>query len=274
MSGLGRSLSALLGESIKESKTTHRDLAIESLVPGKYQPRSKIDDVSLLTSSIKQHGVLQPIVVRKLANQKYEIIAGERRWRASKIAKLAVIPAIIHKVDDKNALAIAIIENIQRQNLNPLEQINALSRLKDEFNLTHQEIADILGKSRTYVSNYLRLDAISLPLKKLLESGALDMGHARAILSLNPLTQQKIAKKIIADNLSVRQVEQLVDKLKHPPIKKTSSWKALFNNELQALSDNLKTSVKINSSNLDKGSLVIKFNSQQELKKIFSSIID
>lgn len=189
-------------------------LPIEQLERGKYQPRRDMDQTALedLAASIRSQGVMQPIVVRPVSTDRYEIIAGERRWRASQLAERDTIPAVIRDVSDETAIALALIENIQREDLNPMEEALALKRLQDEFDLTHQQVADTVGKSRTAVSNILRLLNLPPDLKKLLEHGDIEMGHARALLSLDREDQHAIAAQVTGRGLSVRQTEQLAKK--------------------------------------------------------------
>ena len=192
-SGLGRNLSALLSQSgstlLQQEKpqSEHLKLAVDCLQPGKYQPRGEMEEAPLneLAESIKKQGLLQPLIVRELTNGCYEIIAGERRWRASQIAGLTEVPVILKQVDDETAMAMALVENLQREDLNAMDQARAMHRLTTEFALTHQQVADLLCKSRTAVSNFLRLLSLAPSVKKLLEHGDLDMGHARALLMLD-----------------------------------------------------------------------------------------
>jgi ParB family chromosome partitioning protein len=219
--GLGRGLDALLsgGGAAVEAEDVLRDLNVNQLRPGKYQPRSHMDDAALneLAASIKAQGVMQPILVREITPNSFEIIAGERRWRASQRAGLAQVPVLVRKVPDNVALAMALIENIQRENLNPLEEAVGLQRLIDEFKMTHQTAADAVGRSRSAATNLLRLLKLPQPVQDLLSAGKLDMGHARAILALESAALQiTAANKIAAEGLSVREAEQLVQKLAHP----------------------------------------------------------
>ncbi len=218
--GLGRGLDALLsgGVGMAEAEDVLRDLNVNQLRPGKYQPRSHMDEAALneLAASIKAQGVMQPILVREVSGG-YEIIAGERRWRASQRAGLAQVPVLVRKVPDSVALAMALIENIQRENLNPLEEATGIQRLIDEFKMTHQTAADAVGRSRSAATNLLRLLKLPQPVQDLLSAGKLDMGHARAILALESGAQQiTAANKIAAEGLSVREAEQLVQKLSQP----------------------------------------------------------
>lgn len=214
--GLGRGLDALLGAAEETAGIaageTLAALAIEALQPGRYQPRGRIDPESLagLAESIKSQGVMQPILVRPAGAGRYEILAGERRWRAARMAGLVTVPALVREVSDRHAAAIALIENLQREDLNPLEEAVGVKRLIDEFGMTHAEAAESLGRSRTAVTNALRLLELAPPVQELLREGKLDMGHARALLGLAPLKQIELARLAAAKQLSVRQVEQLV----------------------------------------------------------------
>ncbi len=210
--GLGRGLDALLGGNKEQGDDVLKELKIENLKPGKYQPRSQMDQASLneLASSIKAQGIMQPILVRETAETEYEIIAGERRWRAAKLAGLEQVPVLIRRVPDNTALAMALIENIQREDLNPLEEAIGIQRLIDEFQMTHQAAADAVGRSRSAASNLLRLLKLPQAVQDLLMQGAIDMGHARALLSLENAHQVLMANKIVLDGLSVRETERLV----------------------------------------------------------------
>ena len=216
--GLGRGLEALLGGNTAPpppapaAPEIPRTLPVAQLQAGKYQPRTRMGDEALahLAESIKAQGVIQPILVRKLAASKYEIIAGERRFRASKLAGLTEVPVVIRDVPDKSALAMALIENIQREDLNPLEEAQGIERLVKEFGLTHEEAAQAVGRSRSAASNLLRLLNLPKPIQEFVYGGQLDMGHARALLPLDPVRQLALANQIIAKNLSVRQTEKLV----------------------------------------------------------------
>ncbi|MGQ3889624.1 ParB/RepB/Spo0J family partition protein [Legionella sp. CNM-1927-20] len=284
--GLGRNLSALLSTPAPNfiSNTSTNEtvkLALDCLQPGKYQPRSAIDDLTLheLASSIKQQGLLQPILARSLANGTYEIIAGERRWRACQLAGLTEVPVIIKQVDDETAIAMALVENLQRENLSPLDQARAMARLIEEFGLTHQQIADLLSKSRATVSNFLRLLALSPEVMKLLDNGDLDMGHARALLILDEEKQVQVANIIIVKNLSVRETEQLVnrlkeaDKLPQPNSRESLPQFSLIYSHLEKLKEHLNTQINVKHSKAGKGSLVIHYNSLQELETVIEQII-
>lgn len=210
--GLGRGLDALLSGGKNEKDDVLRELSVSLLKPGKYQPRSKMDEASLneLAASIKSQGIMQPILVRQLSDHSYEIIAGERRWRAAQLAGLTHVPVLVRSVPDNAALAMALIENIQRENLNPIEEAIGIQRLIDEFKMTHQLAADAVGRSRSAASNLLRLLKLPQPLQEMLMNGALDMGHARALLPLDGAQQVLLANKIMIEGLSVREAEKLV----------------------------------------------------------------
>ncbi|MEW5709221.1 MAG: ParB/RepB/Spo0J family partition protein [Pseudomonadota bacterium] len=213
--GLGRGLDALLDATGQASPSEDlRTLAVTTLRPGRYQPRVRVDEESLraLADSIKAQGVMQPILARPQGDGHYEIIAGERRWRAAQLAGLSEIPAVVRDVPDETALAMALIENIQREDLNPLEQARGIQRLTDEFGMTHQQAAEALGYSRSAVTNLLRLLNLAQPVQELLLEGKLDMGHARALLALPAAQQVQTARLVVAKQLSVRDTERLVQK--------------------------------------------------------------
>lgn len=294
--GLGKGLDALLGAgpivspspvSTAPDQTPTSDpkldgrlahIPVEFCQRGKYQPRRDMHPEQLeeLAESIKAQGVMQPIVVRPLGPDHYEIIAGERRWRAAQLAGLEKIPAVIREVNDEAAIAMALIENIQREDLNPMEEAMALKRLQDEFELTHQEVAQAVGKSRTTVTNLLRLIALTDDVKKLLEHGDLEMGHARALLTLEPEDQREIGRQVVAKGLSVRQTETLVRSFqenknnKKPALAKTPS--ADIRHLQEQLSERLGAGVEIQHTAKGKGKLVINYNSLDELDGILAHI--
>ena len=281
--GLGRGLEALLsGVRTNEEKGgaegALRNLPLDVIQRGKYQPRMNMHTESLedLANSIRAQGVVQPIVVRALsAPGSYEIIAGERRWRAAQLAGLTEIPAVIRNVPDQAAVAMALIENIQREDLNPLEEANALQRLINEFELTHQRVAEEVGRSRAAVSNLLRLLTLNEDVKRLLAEGKLEMGHARALLGLEGGPQSEAARTVVAKGLSVRETEHLVQRLQHhPKPSKPSAKKADPNIRKleQDLSEKLGTSVVFQEGNKGKGKLVISYNSLDELEGILAHI--
>ncbi|HIF51553.1 MAG TPA: ParB/RepB/Spo0J family partition protein [Thiotrichaceae bacterium] len=280
--GLGKGLDALLGthEDLTKpsSADTLRTLAIDLIQRGQYQPRQDFDSEALneLADSIRAQGVIQPIVVRSMAGKRtYEIIAGERRWRASQIADLHEIPVIIKNVSDQTAMCLALIENIQRQDLNPLEEARALERLIKEFEMTHDATADAVGRSRSAVSNLLRLLELDDSVKKLLETRQLDMGHARALLTLTKDKQLEVANKVVKQGLSVRATESLVQQLSGKDKQDKTKSKAkdpnisILENEL---SGRLGANVVINHQNSGKGKLQITYNSLDELEGILKRI--
>jgi ParB family transcriptional regulator, chromosome partitioning protein len=274
--GLGRGLDALLGDvSVTEEKHHLQMLPIEHMQRGKYQPRKDINPEKLqeLADSIKAQGVIQPIVVRQIGHEKYEIVAGERRWRAAQLAGLSQVPIVIKDIDDRSSMAIALIENIQREDLNPLEEAEALRRLLDEFEMTHQLIADAIGKSRATVSNLLRLLELHPEVKKLLLNNQIEMGHARALLSLDGLKQLAIANKVVKENLTVRATERLV-KLSHAE-QSTQKAKTIDNDTLRLqnhLTAKLGAKVIINHKDNGTGKLVITYSSLEELDGIIAQI--
>ena len=282
----GRGLDALLGSVKKEKQHLSintadledgqlEQISVDILQRGQYQPRQHIADEALqeLSDSIKQHGVMQPIVIRRVRSEgeeaQYEIIAGERRWRAAKLAGLTHVPAIVRDMSDQVAIALALIENIQRQDLNPMEQALALQRFHEEFGLSHQEIAETVGKARASVSNLLRLLSLEESVKVLLDEQKIDMGHARALLPLKKTEQAKIAQQVVAKGLSVRQTEQLVRELQKPV---SSSEKAKpssdINQLIEKLTEKLGAEVQIDHNAKGKGKIVIKYHSLDELDGI------
>ncbi len=280
--GLGRNLSALLSSvqtaiPAKNDNNTLRYLPIEILQPGKYQPRKDMHAESLqeLADSIRAQGILQPIVVRTIANNGYEIIAGERRWRAAQLATLAEVPVIIREVPDEAAVAIALIENIQRENLNPIEEAVALDRLSQEFQLTHQQVADAVGKSRTTVTNLLRLMQLQTEVKQMLAKGQLDMGHARALLTLPSNDQLQIARMVVTKGLSVREAEKLVRKTQTAKTKSDTGHPADPNiRALQkTLSDKLGAVVRLQHDQRGKGQLIIHYNNLDELDGLLNHLL-
>ena len=280
----GRGLDALLGSIQKEKLQLEvqsldhgqlKQIDVNLLKRGEYQPRRFIQEQDLqeLAASIEKHGVMQPIVIRPIDDEQhlYEIIAGERRWRAAQLAGLTEIPAIVRDLTDQVAIALALIENIQRQDLNPIDQAMALQRFHDEFGLSHQEIAETVGKARTTVSNLLRLLTLAEPVKELMQQGLLDMGHARAILTLKAKDQLKVAQHVIEKNLSVRQTEQLVRDFNAPKQEKPKTAIAPDIQQLtQRLSERFSADVKIDYNKQGKGKLTISYHSLEELDGILN----
>lgn len=285
-SSLGRNLSVLLGQNSSgpvnkpnhHAQTQVLKLAIHCLRPGKFQPRSDIEEAPLndLAASIKKQGVLQPLLVRELTEGQYEIIAGERRWRASQLAGLTEVPVLLKAVDDETAMAIALIENLQREDLNAMDQARAMHRLTSEFALTHQQVAELVSKSRASVTNYLRLLSLANPVKKMLEHGDLDMGHARALLQLHEEQQYQTAQLIVAKNLSVRETEQLIERIKSgkQPDKINPKTHSLYHDQISLLTEQLKTKIQIKPKASGKGALVIHYNNEQALHQLIQHILD
>lgn len=280
--GLGRGLDALLGDAAvkdtgtKEEKRHHlQTLPIEFLQRGKYQPRKDIDPEKLqeLADSIKVQGVVQPIVVRGLSEDRYEIVAGERRWRAAQLAGLQEVPVVIKDIDDRAAMAIALIENIQREDLNPLEESEALKRLHDEFSLTHQQIADSVGKSRATVTNLLRLNELQAEVKKMLADGRLEMGHARALLALEGKKQIAAAQKIYRDGLTVRGAEKLIRNMRQEKQNTSTNTVDSDTRRLQEeLTAKIGAKVTISHQSNGRGKLVMSYTSLDELENIINRI--
>ncbi|ADL56933.1 ParB/RepB/Spo0J family partition protein [Gallionella capsiferriformans] len=273
--GLGRGLDALLSGSKSEKDDVLRDLSVAMLKPGKYQPRSNMEEASLqeLAASIKAQGVIQPILARQLPDESYEIIAGERRWRAAQIAGLSHVPVLVRAVPDKAALAMALIENIQRENLNPLEEAIGIQRLIDEFEMTHQTAADAVGRSRSAASNLLRLLKLPLPVQAMLMENRLDMGHARALLALDGAQQIAAANKISQDNLSVREAEKLIYNLQHPAEPKKAREISRDVLSLQeSLSERIGTNVTIKQKSKGAGQLVIDYVSHEQLDSLIANL--
>lgn len=275
MRGLGRGLDALLGADSGTSSESLRTLPVTQLQPGKYQPRTHMDQASLseLADSIKAQGIMQPILVRPVSQDKYEIIAGERRWRAAQLAGLSEVPVMVREIPDEAALAMSLIENIQRENLNPLEEANGIQRLIDEFNMTHQAAAEAVGRSRSAVSNLLRLRGLHETVQEMLMQNRIDMGHARALIALSGAKQITAAEQIAHKGLSVREAEQLVKRMNEKPAPKLAAKADQDVLGLQEeLADALGAVVKIESGKNGSGSLKIHFASLDQLDEIISRI--
>lgn len=283
--GLGRNLSVLLGNTpippgtnTSATSPSGTTLSIDALQPGKYQPRGDMDEARLeeLAQSIRQQGLLQPLVVRPLKDGRHEILAGERRWRACRRAGLTEVPVVIRECDDETAMVIALVENLQREDLNALDEARALGRLTSEFALTHQQVAELVGKSRAAVSNHLRLLTLAHPVQKLLENGDIDMGHARALLMLASEQQAEVATLVIARQLSVRETERLVTRVRDglPPAAspaKTDLSKA-FKAEMQALARALDTRVLLRPGKKGNGTLVIHYRDEARLRDVLERL--
>ncbi|PXX17837.1 chromosome segregation DNA-binding protein [Nitrosomonas ureae] len=272
--GLGRGLDALLSGSADVALVEESLQSIETsrLQPGKYQPRTNMDQVALteLAESIKAQGIMQPILVRPVDQGRYEIIAGERRWRAAQLAGLNEVPALIRKVADESALAMSLIENIQRENLNPLEEAMGIQRLINEFGMTHQTAGEALGNSRSTISNLLRLLNLSAPVQELMMQGKIDMGHGRALLSLVPAQQIKLANIIAQKQLSVRETEKLVNQIEHPTPKKIKKTDRDLLRLQEDVSERLGAQVAIKPQKNGQGNIVIHYTSLDQLDDILS----
>jgi ParB family chromosome partitioning protein len=276
LKGLGRGLDALLdrdsdGAPLAEHQAT---LRVEQLQRGRYQPRTKMDDTSLqeLAASIRKQGLMQPILVRPVSGDRYEIIAGERRWRAAKIAGLDEVPVLVREVPDSAALAMALVENIQREDLNPLEEANGVQRLIDEFKLTHQEAAEAIGRSRTATTNLLRLRNLQKPVQAMVFDGRLEMGHARALLALEGRRQEALARRVASRALSVRQTEELVNSILHPSAKvrrRVNADRDIGRLE-EELSEELGTTIHIRPGKKGGGKLVVSYSSAAHLDDLLS----
>jgi len=273
--GLGRGLDALLSNDgdNQSSEETSNVIALDKLISGKFQPRKNFNQDTLkeLADSIKAQGIIQPILVRMISNNQYEIIAGERRWQAAKIANLKEVPVIVKDISDSTALAMALIENIQREDLNVIEEARGIRRLIDEFNITHEEAAEAVGKSRTTVSNILRLLNLCEHAQKALETKKIEMGHARAILSLSFIDQTKMCQKIINQKLTVREVEKAVSKGETKKILSKQSKDNDIKRLENELSEKLGIVVSINHKSSGRGSINLKYSSLDELDKIIAN---
>ena len=281
---LGKGLDALLGSApsvTQSSQSALRQLPVDQIRKGRYQPRTRMDEAALeeLAASISSQGIVQPLLVRETAGGGYELIAGERRWRAAQLAGLTEVPAVVRRVPDEAALAVGLIENIQRENLNPIEEAAGIRRLLDEFGLTHQQAAEAVGRSRVAVSNLLRLLKLDPSVREHLESGHIEAGHARALLGLVRDQQVVAAQAVMQRRLSVRQTEELVRRMLDPS-ENTSSKKPKSktgqNRDIQrfeeALSEKLAAPVHLESRDGKSGRLVIEYNSLDELDGIIERL--
>ena len=277
--GLGRGLDALLGGGAKprEAEDELAQLPVDALRPGKYQPRTRMDEASLaeLADSIRARGVIQPIIVRAVDGGHYEILAGERRWRAARLAGLERVPAVVREVPDEAALGIGLIENIQREDLNPIEEANGLKRLIEEFKLTHDEVAQAIGRSRAGVTNLLRLLELAPAVQSMVQEGKIDMGHARALLALGKSKQVELAERIAHDGLSVREAERLVQAATAAPRPARAGTSRLDTDTRrlqEELAESLGASVKLKPRSGGKGSVVIDYSSLDELQGIVGKL--
>lgn len=279
--GLGRGLDALLGggETRKpKGEETLAQLPVGDLGPGKYQPRTRMDEASLaeLADSIRARGVIQPIIVRPVGEGRYEILAGERRWRAARLAGLEKVPAVVRQVSDDAALGIGLIENIQREDLNPIEEAGGLKRLIEEFRITHEEAATAVGRSRVAVTNLLRLLDLAQSVQEMLQDGSLDMGHARALLGLSKPRQVEVAHQVVAQGLSVRETERLVQAAQSAPKPGAKAAGGKLDADSHRLQEDLAQSlgakVSLKPRRGGRGSLVIDYSSLDQLQGIVSRI--
>lgn len=274
MRGLGRGLDALLGaEQASTTAEALRSLPLDALQSGKYQPRMSIEDAALgdLAESIKAQGVMQPILVRPIDEGRFEIIAGERRWRAARLAGLTVVPAIVRDVTDREALAVSLIENIQREDLNPIEEAAGVRRLTEEFGMTHAQAAEALGRSRSGVTNLLRLLELAPPVRDLLAQGRIDMGHARALLGLPVARQLDLAREAAQRQLSVREVERKVREHGRRP-----QGQARVDRDVARLaedtSNRVGTTVQIKRGPKQSGRLIIRFQNFEHLESLIEKL--
>ncbi len=279
LKGLGRGLDALLAGNETQSKEQQRSLPVGNLQPGKYQPRTQMDSASLeeLAASIRVQGLMQPILVRpvgdKLGEDRFEIVAGERRWRAAQMAGLTEVATLIREIPDESALAMALIENIQRENLNPLEEAQGLQRLIDEFSMTHQQAADAVGRSRPAASNLLRLLQLVAPVQELLMRGEIDMGHARALLPLSGALQIQLAQRVVQKGLSVRDAERLAQHALKP--QKAVEARKPDRDVLrlqEELADFLGAQVEIRTNKMGAGKIHIEFGDLDQLEGILQRL--
>jgi ParB family chromosome partitioning protein len=275
-SSLGRGLDSLLGERKEAPKNnTPNEISLDQLTPGEFQPRTKMHKETLeeLADSIKNQGVLQPLLVREKASGRYEIIAGERRWRAAQIAGLKSVPVSIKKVNNNDAAKIALVENLQREDLNAMDQSRGLQRLQMEFNLSQEELAKSIGKSRSAVTNLLRLSKLNKKVQGYLESGEIEMGHARALLGVDGDTQVALAEEIIKQSLSVREAEKLASRKKtiKKSVQKTTKDPNITSLERE-LSEDLGAGVRIQSNKSGKGKLTIEFKGLGQLEGILEKL--
>ena len=280
LKGLGRGLDALLsGSEERADRDALHSLALDRIGAGRYQPRTRMDEAALaeLAESIKAQGVMQPILVRPIDGGRYEIVAGERRWRAAQRAGLKEIPALVRVVPDQTALALSLIENIQREDLNPLEEAQGLKRLIDEFGLTHEAAALAIGRSRSAVTNLLRLTQLAAPVQALVLGDKLDMGHARALLALPPAQQVTTAARLVAEGLSVREAERLVQTILHPGVSKSRRGvRRAANGDLarleSELAEALGAAVRIEPTRKGAGRVVIRYSSLDQLDGILAKL--
>ena len=270
--GLGRSLDALLGSSqpqaVEAAGDELRELALDSLIAGKHQPRRSFDQGQLeaLAESIKAQGVVQPIIVREIDGGRHEIVAGERRWRAAKLAGLTVIPAVVRKMEDRAAMAVALVENIQRADLNPLEEAEALRRLIDDCGLTHEQAAEAVGKSRASISNLLRLIDLDAGVQMMVRNGLISLGHAKVLMGASPSRQAELAKQVVERELTVRQTETLLMASSRPAAPPSAPLPP--SPIASEISERIGVPVSLTQSPRGKGKLVISFDNNAQLQQV------
>jgi ParB family chromosome partitioning protein len=273
--GLGRGLDALLGGDDAPTKDALATLPVGAIRPGRYQPRSRMDQTALaeLAASIRVQGLMQPLLVRPLERDRYELIAGERRWRAAQMAGLAEVPALVREVPDEAALAMSLIENIQRENLNPIEEAAGLQRLVDEFRMTHEQAADAVGRSRSATTNLLRLLKLAKPVQQMLMEGTLEMGHARALLALDGARQIEAANRVAARGLSARETEALVARLQRGQVlrRKRGTDRDLARLE-EEISERLGTTVEIRAGRKGSGKIVLHYSGLDHLEQLLKKL--
>lgn len=273
--GLGRGLDALLGSAEPERKESLGTLPVGAIRPGRYQPRSRMDEGSLaeLAASIRAQGLMQPIVVRPVGHGAYELIAGERRWRAAQMAGLSEIPAIVREVPDDAALAMSLIENIQREGLNPIEEAAGVQRLIEEFGMTHDQAADAIGRSRSATTNLLRLLKLVKPVQQMLLQGTLEMGHARALLALDPARQVEVASRVAARRLSARETEALVRRVaRRPSARRNGGADRDLARLEEEWSERVGTTVEIHAGRKGSGKLVLHYSGLDHLEQLLQKL--
>jgi len=273
--GLGRGLDALLGGDESTPKEALRTLALNRIRPGKYQPRTKMDQEALaeLASSIKSQGLMQPILVRPVERDRYELIAGERRWRAAQMAGLEEVPALVREVPDEAALAMSLIENIQRENLNPMEEAAGLQRLVDEFKMTHEQAAEAVGRSRSATTNLLRLLKLARPVQAMVMEGVFEMGHARALLALDGARQVEVANRVAARGLSARETEALVQRLlRGEGVRRRKKVDRDVARLEEEVSERLGTTVEIRPGRKGSGKVVVHYASHDHLDQLLRKL--
>ncbi|MBV8030522.1 MAG: ParB/RepB/Spo0J family partition protein [Betaproteobacteria bacterium] len=273
--GLGRGLDALLGTEDAPAREALMTLPVGRIRPGKYQPRTKMDQQALaeLAASIRSQGLMQPLLVRPVDRERYELIAGERRWRAAQMAGLDEVPAVVREVADESALAMSLIENIQREDLNPMEEANGVQRLVEEFRMTHEQAADAIGRSRSATTNLLRLLKLAKPVQEMLMEGALEMGHARALLALDGARQIEMGTRVASRGLSVRETEALVQKLlRGAPSRRRARGDRDLHRLEEEVSERLGTTVAIKPGRKGAGKIVVHYSSLDHLEQLLKKL--